>query len=99
MKVKELMSLLKKVDPEAEVNFEVRNSHAYRVTCAKLVLEDDGTNENDGDACLSNLEVSRIKQESFTYYDSEVNIHLVQSYYNDEYFKERLAEDRSDEKA
>lgn len=93
MKVKELVSLLSKFDPEADLNFEVGSHPNYRALCAKLVLEDDGTPERDGDGCLAYMTVVSMDQETYFYSkESEATIHLIQSYYNDEYFEEKLRE-------
>lgn len=87
MKVKELIGLLQKFDPEAKLNFEVGFASKYRETCAKLILED----KQDGDGCLQFMDVTRIDQELDVNDEiSDVNIHLIQSYYKDEYFDECL---------
>lgn len=89
MKVQELISLLQKCDPKAEVTFEVGRNDNYRKAYAKLVLEDDGTPENDGLSCLRYLSVDYLEQKQFVYSEeSELLISLGQNYYTDEFFED-----------
>lgn len=88
MKVKELISLLSKNDMDAEINVVVGDCNAYRKVLAKVVLEDDGTKEKNGMACMTYMSVGKIEQRQFVESEEcELTITLYQNYYTDEFFE------------
>jgi hypothetical protein len=89
MKVSELIKLLQLCDQEADVNFQVGNSDFFRKLIAKLVSEDDGTEEHDGLGCLQYMCIDVIKQTQYVHAEtSEINIILGQNFYKDSYFED-----------
>lgn len=87
MKVEDLIKLLQCCDPEAEINFEVGRNDAYRKACARLVLEDDGTNEHDGLGCMKYMCIDSLQQVQWVHSEeSELLISLGQDYFTDGLF-------------
>jgi hypothetical protein len=94
MKVSELIKLLQLCDQEADVNFQVENSDVIRKLIAKLVYEDDGTEEHDGLGCLQYMCIDVIKQTQYVHAEtSEINIILGQNFYKDSYFEDLVIAD------
>lgn len=89
MKVREFVSMLQKVDQDADLDFSVGKNSDYRKTCAALCLS---VSEKDGDGVLEFLEPCEIKSVMYCDEGSEVRVLLKQDFYNDTYFDEKLCE-------
>ena len=86
MKVRDIVAALSKVDQNADINFRVGYTPAYRKLCAKLLNEEEG-----GDGCLSYLCIGNVKSEQyFPNGEPTVEITLVQDYFTEDYFDECL---------
>lgn len=87
MKVREFVSMLQKVDQDAELYFNFGWNKEYRKACASICLS---TKEKDGDGCLEFIKPAEIKQNLFICGESEVKIIFGQDYFVDGYFNELL---------
>lgn len=94
MKVKEFIACLSKIDQDADLSFRFGSNDTYRKACARLAMEDDGTDKNDGLGCLKFLRVDTIKQTQYIEgTESDVIITLEQNYYQDSFFNKRFADE------
>jgi hypothetical protein len=87
MKVREFVSVLQKVDQDAELYFTFGWNNKYRKVCASICLSQK---EKDGDGCLEFMTPAEIKQDLIVDGDSEVKIIFGQDYYKEDYFNDLL---------
>jgi hypothetical protein len=87
MKVREFVSMLQKVDQDAELYFNFGWNNKYRKACASICLSEK---KKDGDGCLEFMKPAEIKQDLIVGGESEVKMIFGQDFYVEGYFNELL---------
>ena len=87
MKVREFVSMLQKVDQDAELGFTLGWNGKYRKACASICLS---KKIKDGDGCLEFMQPAEIKQDLIVGGESEVKIIFGQDFYTEGHFDNLL---------
>jgi hypothetical protein len=93
MKVIDLIHVLSGFDGNSEVTFRLGRNEDYRMACALLAAEDDGTYKHDGLGCLICMTVDSEKPVASAD-DANVVLRVKQAYYEQDVINKKIEEIR-----
>lgn len=89
MKVKELMSWLSKVDPEAEIHFQFGESDIYRLVVARMIAEEP-KDIDPRESCLPMLEHLDLAAFKYVFSHNEVTVTFEQGFIQESEIRKRI---------
>ena len=89
MKIKELMSCLSNVDPEAEIRFQFGDSDIYRTVIARMIAEEP-KDIDPRESCLPMLEYLDLAAFKYDFSRNEVEFTFEQGFVSESEIRKKI---------